>query len=786
MKNDSSHPDTKRPGVPEDALYKSPDADIHQRVEDLLSRMSVAEKAAQMMGMWNERNETLLDEKGNFDEEKARRSFSHGNGIGQIGRPNEVPAGKGAREIAVLTNRIQKFFIEESRLGIPVIFHEECLHGLSANGATSFPQPIALAGTFHPGLIEKIYTIVARETRLRGGHHTLGPVVDVARDPRWGRVEETFGEDPWLSGKMGAAAVKGFQGDKKFKNRERVLATLKHFAGHGEPEGGMNCAPANVSERVLREIFLQPFKDAIDEAGVVGVMASYNEIDGVPSHASRWLLGDGLRDEWGVDGFVVSDYYAIWGLHDRPDTHAHMVAADKKEAALLAARAGVNLELPEPDCYRYLPELVEEGRLGEKRLDELVRPLLYWKFKLGLFEDPYVDPDLAEKVSGSEEHREIALQAARESITLLKNEKKILPLNPAETKTIAVIGPNANRSMLGGYSGVPKFETTLLEGIQSRAGKHVDILYSEGCRITEGGSWVEDEVVKADPDENLKRIEEARKVSEKADLIVLAIGGNEQTSREAWALNHMGDRPTLQMVGEQEQLFRAMKETGKPVIVTLFNGRPLDIGLLKEEADAILECWYIGQETGGAIAEVLFGDENPGGKLPISFPRSEGHIPAFYNHKPSARRGYLFEEASPLYPFGYGLSYTDFEISGVRLEEEAIPVDGSTRITAKITNTGNREGSEVIQLYIRDRVSSVTRPVKELKGFQKVWLKPGESRQVSIEIGKAALAFYDIEMKYRVEPGEFEVMLGTSSRDEDLQTVVLTVVDPSLADDRVG
>lgn len=758
-----------------DHAYKRADLHIHERVEDLLSRMTVAEKAAQMMGMWNERADTILDAKGDFDEEKALKSFHHGNGIGQIGRPNEVLTGKGAGDIAALTNQIQKFFIGKSRLGIPVIFHEECLHGLAANNATSFPQPIALGGTFNPDLIEKIYSVVALETRLRGGHHTLGPVVDIARDPRWGRVEETFGEDPWLTGRMGAAAVRGFQGDKEFKNRDRVLATLKHFAAHGEPESGMNCAPVNVSERVLREVFLQPFKDAIDEAGVVSVMASYNEIDGVPSHANRWLLGDVLRDEWGFDGFVVSDYYAIWELHDRPDTHAHMVAKDKKEAALLAIRAGVNLELPEPDAYRHIPELVQEGLLEESRLDELVKPMLYWKFKLGLFEDPYVDPAIAENVSGSSEHRDIALKAAQESITLLKNENRILPLDPEKSIKIAVIGPNANRSMLGGYSGVPKFENTLLEGITSRAGSAVEILYSEGCRITEGGSWVEDEVIKTDPKENRKLIEQARKTAEEADLIILAIGGNEQTSREAWALNHMGDRTSLKLMGEQEQLFQAMKQTGKPVVVFLFNGRPLDISSLKQDADAILECWYVGQETGKAAAGILFGDVNPGGKLPISFPRSAGHIPAFYNHKPSARRGYLFDEVEPLYPFGYGLSYTDFEISEVALVDASIETDGATRITAKITNTGEREGSEVIQMYIRDRVSSVTRPVKELKGFQKVWLKPGESQTVSIEIGKAALAFYDINMEYRVEPGEFEVMLGTSSQNRDLQTVVLRV-----------
>ncbi|MFO7846917.1 MAG: glycoside hydrolase family 3 N-terminal domain-containing protein [Balneolaceae bacterium] len=759
----------------ETAPYKNPELSVEQRVADLLSRMTVEEKVAQMMGMWNESAETLLDDNGNFNQKKAEKSFSHGNGIGQIGRPNETVSGKKPAEVVEITNQIQRFFIEHSRLGIPVIFHEECLHGLAGIDATSFPQPIALAGTFNPVLVENVYEIVAKETRARGGHQALTPVVDVVREPRWGRVEETFGEDPYLVGRMGIASVKGFQGDAEFNDRTRLLATLKHFAAHGDPEAGMNCAPVNVSIRILREIFLQPFKDAIDEAGVVSVMASYNEIDGVPSHASRWLLDDILRKEWGFKGFVVSDYYAIWELNDRPDTHGHHVAATRRDAARLAVNAGVNIELPEPNCYPSVVELVNDGEIEEKRLDELVEPLLYWKFKLGLFEDPYADADEAETVSGGEEHRDLAHQSARESITLLKNKDQMLPVDLNNVNKIAVIGPNANRSMLGGYSGHPKYNSTVLEGIRERAGEQADILYSEGCRITEGGSWEADEVVLADPEENRKRIEEARKTAKKADVIVLAIGGNEQTSRESWALNHMGDRTSLDMVGEQNELVEAMIETGKPVIAFLFNGKPLTINYLDEHADAIVECWYIGQETGYAVADVLFGDTNPSGKLPISFPRSVGHIPCFYNHKPSARRGFLFGDVSPLYPFGFGLSYTEFSIKNVRLEKSEMDTDGSTQVFADVTNTGDRQGAEVVQMYIRDVVSSVTRPVKELKGFRKIWLKPGETKTVAIDIKPASLAFYDIQMEYRVEPGEFEVMVGSSSRDEDLQTVRLTV-----------
>lgn len=762
--------------VKDTSIYKDSMISIRERLDDLLSRMTLEEKVGQMMGIWNEKAESLLNEEGVFDLEKARESYQNKGGIGQVGRPNEVISGKNAFEITVLTNEIQKFFMEETRLGIPVIFHEECLHGLAANNATSFPQPIGLAGTFNPDLIEKVYALTAYETRLRGGHQALTPVVDVARDPRWGRIEETFGEDPYLVGRMGVAAVKGFQGDGSFEDKKHVMATLKHFAAHGDPEAGMNCGPVNVSMRILREIFLQPFKDAIDEAGAISIMASYNEIDGVPSHASRWLLHDLLREEWGFKGFVVSDYYAIWELNNRPDTHAHMVAGNKKDAARLAVNAGVNIELPEPNCYPSIVELVEDEELDEDRLDELVKPLLYWKFKLGLFDDPYVDPAEAEKISGSEDHRELALQAARESITLLKNKNKMLPVDLDAIDAIAVIGPNANRSLLGGYSGVPKYETTFLNGIKARVGHKAEVLYSEGCKITNGGSWDIDEVIKTDPEENRMLIAQAKKTAEKADVIILAIGGNEQTSRESWALNHMGDRTNLDMLGEQDELVKAMVDTGKPVITFLFNGKPLTINYLKDNMDAILECWYLGQETGGAVAEVLFGDTNPGGKLPISFPRSVGHIPAFYNHKPSARRGYLFDEVTPLYPFGFGLSYTEFKIQNVRLKDDEILSDGSTQVLADVINAGDREGSEVVQMYIRDLVSSVTRPVKELKGFEKVWLKPGESTTVAIDIKPESLAFYDINMEYTVEPGEFEVMVGSSSRDEDLEKVLLKVI----------
>ncbi len=762
--------------------YKDAKVAAARRVKDLLSRMTLAEKAAQMMCVWQQKAQKLVDEKGEFDLAKAKKAFKQGHGLGQVGRPSDAGApattlwlGRTARQMAELTNAIQKFFIEESRLGIPVIFHEECLHGHAANEGTSFPQPIGLGATFNPDLVEALYALTAHEARARGTHQALTPVVDVARDARWGRVEETYGEDPHLNTQLGIAAVRGFQGDATFKDKKRVIATLKHFAAHGQPESGQNCAPVNVSERVLRETFLHPFKDCLQKAGCISVMASYNEIDGVPSHASKWLLRDVLRKEWGFKGFVVSDYYAIWELSYRPDTHGHAVAADKKEACKLAVEAGVNIELPEPDCYLHLVELVRKGVLKEKQLDDLIAPMLLWKFKLGLFDDPYVDPAEAERIVSCEAHRELARQAAREVITLLKNENNLLPLNPAKLKTVAVIGPNANRPLLGGYSGAPRQNVTVLEGIKARLGDEVKVLHSEGCKITVGGSWQQDAVVASDPVEDRQQIAEAIQVARQADVILLAIGGNEQTSREAWSLTHMGDRASLDLIGHQDELLDAMVATGKPVVALIFNGRPLAINHVAQKASAILECWYLGQECGHAVADVVFGDYNPGGKLPISIPRSVGQLPIFYNHKPSARRGFLWDDAKPLFPFGFGLSYTTFTVNNARLARKKIRRDDSTRVFVDVTNTGKRTGSEVVQLYIRDLVSSVTRPVKELKGFKKIELPPGETQTVALDITPESLAFYDIHMDYVVEPGEFEIMVGTSSRDMDLQKLILKV-----------
>ncbi len=747
-------------------LYKNKLNTIEVRVTDLLNRMTLEEKVAQTLCIYAKKG-NFQDEQGNYDEDKAEKLFLTGAGrIAEVGFVENS-----ARKMAELTNKIQKYYLEKTRLGIPVIFHEECLHGQMVQDATCFPQPIALAGTWNPDLIQNVFSLVAEETRSRGGHHALTPVADVAREPRWGRVEETYGEDPYLVSQMVIAAVKGFQGEQETINKKHVIATLKHFVAHAQPEGGSNCAPVNASESVLREVFFPPFKEAIQKANAMSVMASYNEVNGIPSHKNKWLLQNILREEWGFKGFVVSDYYAVKQLEVR-----HYVATDEKEAAYQAFMAGIDAELPLDECYSNITDLVKEGRISETKVDEVVGRLLEYKFRLGLFDDPYVDAEYAEKFAGSRQHRPLALQAAHESITLLKNENNLLPLSKNDIKTIAVIGPNANKVLLGGYSGIPKFYDSVLDGIKTKVGNEIEILYSEGCEITKPGDWeATDEVIPANPNDDNIKIKEAVKTAKQADIIILAIGGNELTSREAWNENHLGDRASLELVGSQNKLIKAMLETGKPVVVLLFNGRPLSINYVNKNVSAVLECWYLGQETGGAVANVLFGDFNPSGKLPISLPRSVGHIPVYYNHKPNDRRGYLFDDVSPLFAFGFGLSYTTFEYSNLKLKKSKINVNDSTIISVQVKNSGNYAGHEVIQMYIRDSVSSVTRPVKELKDFQKIQLKPSEIQTVTFEINPEKLSFWDSDMNFVIEPGEFEIMIGSSSRDIDLQRVKLKV-----------
>jgi len=755
-------PAAERREVP---IYQNRDAPLEQRVEDLLARMTLDEKIAQITCIWDRKQE-VMTASWDFDPDKARRVFPAG--IGQVARPSDlhgsssnplIQPGRNVPQTVALVNAIQRYAVQDTRLGIPVLFHEEGLHGYVARDATSFPQAIALASSWDPQLLTRVFAVAAREMRARGVQQVLAPVVDVARDPRWGRFEETYGEDPYLVSQLGIAAVRGFQGDTLPLAPGKVFATLKHMTGHGEPQSGTNVGPAVVAERTLREVFLPPFAAAIHSANALNVMASYNEIDGIPSHANYWLLHDVLRGEMAFTGAVVSDYDGIEQL-----ATLHHVVPDLMHAAARALHAGVDFDLPDGQAYARLPEALAAGLVTQAQIDAAVRRMLRMKFLAGLFENPYADARYAEAITSNAEARALAAEAARKTTVLLKNDGT-LPLHVGAVRTLAVIGPNADAVRLGGYSNVPAHSVSVLQGIRAKVGQRVRIVTAEGVRLTSKGDWYTDAVELANPEENRARIREAVAVAREADEIVLVIGGSAATSREGWDAKHLGDRDTLGLVAQQDELASAMFALGKPVVVLLINGPPLAIPGVAAQANALIEAWYPGEEGGTALADILFGDANPGGKLPVTIPRSVGQLPYFYDEKPTAHRGYLFDSKEPLFPFGYGLSYTTFEIGPPRLSATRIKADQPVSVQVDVTNTGKVAGDEVVQLYLHHLVSSVTRPVKELKGFRRVTLAPGERTTVQFTLDWAALSFWDEHMKQTVEPGTVEVMAGPNSVD---------------------
>lgn len=754
------------------------------RVEGLIAEMTLDEKLAQISCIWLTKGE-VLDDQGNFQPEEMEKRHPHG--VGCFARPQDTQGmereieRKGVNDATVvrsmtgrnpagtvaLVNDIQKWHIENTRMGIPTLFHEEGLHGYQAFEATSFPQSIALASTFDTDLAERIYSITAREIRARGVHHVLSPVVDVALDPRWGRIEETFGEDPYLVSRMGVAAIKGFQGDGFPIADDKVLTTLKHMTGHGQPEAGMNVGPAHLSDRTLYEVFFPPFEAAVKEAGAASVMASYNEIDGVPSHANSWLLNDVLREEWGFDGAVVADYFAINELQGR-----HAIVNDIGEAGALSLRSGVDLELPDGVAFYALKDMIEAGDYNIDYVDQAVGRVLTMKERGTVFDTPYADADYATEITGNADARAVALEAAQKAPVLLKNDG-ILPLARGEYKRIAVIGPNAAITVLGGYSDEPKQTISILDGMKAKVGDESEILNAQGVTLTDNRSWWDDEINLIDPEQNIRDIGVAVSVAQGADLVILAIGGDESTSREAWSETHGGDRNDITLFGQQKELVDAIAATGKPMVGVIISGRPLSLTNVEDHFDAILYGWILGQETGTAVADILYGDVNPSGKMPVSVPRTVGQIPAYYNYKPTARRGYHFGDASPLYAFGHGLSYTTFEVGEPTLASATMNTDSTTQVSVQVTNTGDVAGDEIVQMYIRDKVSSVTRPVKELKGFERVSLDAGETKTVTFDITPEALRFYDINMDRVVEPGAFDIMVGNSS--QNVKSVELTV-----------
>jgi len=730
--------------------YRNPALPIQQCVADLLLRMTLEEKVDQ-----------IASGRQRMVREAGQQSISP-QVLQTLRQMFSVDSTVSPHDAAEARNAIQKFLMEKTRLGIPSLFQGEALHGYMSNANTSFPQVLGLASTWDPDLVRQAFTAAADEMASSGTNQAFTPVLDLARDPRWGRTEETYGEDPYLVSRMGVAAIEGLQGPNGLIDRHHVMATAKHFAAHGQPEGETNTAPANFSERVLREYFLVPFQAAVQEAHVGSVMASYNEIDGVPSHINHWLLENVLREEWGFGGYVISDGGGLQML-----VATHHVASDNAQAAREALAAGVDFDLSDGSVYRTIVDQVRSGIIPESELDNAVARVLTAKFRLGLFENPYVNPEYAQQITNSPEHRRLALRVAQEAIVLLKNDGNLLPLDLKSIKSVAVIGPNAADVHLGGYSREPAHSVSILQGIRDRVGPGVKVLYSEGCKITTGRqgwrAWYDDKVEFPDPQSQPASIQTAAETARQADVAIVVVGENESTNREAWSEKHLGDRDSLDLLGAQDQLIKAIIETGKPTIVFLINGRPLSINYAAEHVPAILEGWYLGQEGGTAAAQVLFGDVNPGGKLPITFPRSVGELPDYYYHKPSANRSYLGVGRKPLFPFGYGLSYTTFQFENLRIDPPAIGQYGSATVRVDVTNTGSREGDEVVQMYIHQRLADVTQPVMKLCGFRRVHLNPGEKATVEFPLTPKSLSILDINMHLVVEPGVFDILVGPNS-----------------------
>ncbi len=682
---------------------------------------------------------------------------------------NSLPQGVGSFErigmyrdpapTATLVSELRECVKGKSRLGIPPFFLDEGVHGFMQKGATSFPVALALGATFNPELIEQIFTAIALEARTRGTTTILGPNLDLAREPRWGRMDEMYSEDPYLVSRLGVAAIRGLQGTARPIDGEHVLATAKHFGAHSQPESGANGGPVSVSERALRGEFFVPFEAAVKEAQVSFVMAAYNELDGVPGHINSWLLRDVLRSEWGFDGVVISDGMGVERLESM-----HRVSRSRTESARKAMLAGVDYEIGQ--TFLELVGEVEAQRLPIERLDAAVQHALEARFELGMFDEPPLDPARAAAANNSEPHRALALEAARQGVVLLQNEG-VLPLDRSKIRRIAVVGPNAEKAHLGGYSADPGRGVSLLDGLRTAAKeRNIEVRYARGCNITEEdytweGFWKAPVSLPKNPEAEKALIQEAVGTARGTDAVVVAIGENESTSRETWD-NHPGDRDSLALLGAQNELIGALAATGVPIVLVVYGGRPLDIGSALEHSSAAIAGFYPGQEGGTAVSEILFGDVSPSGHLPITWPRSLGQLPVYYYHKPSARGPYLFAESAPLFPFGWGLSYTRFEHSDVRVVPERIAVGESARVQVTVSNRGERAGTDVVQLYVGAESSSVTRPVRLERGFQRVALEPGQSQQIEFEVTADDLALWDLQMQRRAEPGRYTLEVGSN------------------------
>ncbi|SHL81320.1 beta-glucosidase [Xylanibacter ruminicola] len=741
--------------------YQNPKLSVEQRVNDLVSRMTLQEKVGQLRCTlaWN-----YYTIKGKNVE--PSELFKKDIAEGQIGMlwgtyradpwtQKSLENGLNPELAAKAGNALQKYVIEHTRLGIPLFLAEEAPHGHMAIGTTVFPTGFGMAATWNPALIEKTGEVIGQEIRLQGGHISYGPVLDLAREPRWSRVEETMGEDPVLAGELGAAMVKGLGGGILSKPYS-TIATLKHFIGYGTTEAGQNGGITIAGARELQESFLPPFKKAIN-AGALSVMTSYNSLDGIPSTCSKALLTDLLRTQWGFNGFVVSDLYSIDGIHG-----THRVAETKQQAGVMALKAGVDADLGAL-AFGRLEDAVQKDMVTEAEIDVAVKRILKMKFEMGLFEHPYVDAAQAKQLVRSDNNKAVALQVAREVITLLKNQNHVLPLS--KTQKVLVCGPNADNvyNMLGDYTA-PQEEgnvKTILAGIRSKLPAS-QVTYVKGCAVR---------------DTTASNITEAVAAAKQADVVVVAVGGSSardfKTSyketgaavTDSKTISDMDcgegfDRATLTPLGHQMQLLKALKATGKPLVVVYIEGRPMDKSWAAQHADALLTAYYPGQEGGTAIADVLFGDYNPAGRLPVSVPANVGQIPVYYNKKPPMPHDYVEMSARPLYAFGYGLSYTTFKYDDLNIEETG---DTQFKVTFNVTNTGDMDGDEVVQLYLHDEFASTAQPMMQLKKFCRIFIPKGETKQVSFTLEAEDLEIVDQEMNHVVETGDFTVMIGPSS-----------------------
>ncbi|HEX3049935.1 MAG TPA: glycoside hydrolase family 3 N-terminal domain-containing protein [Aggregatilineaceae bacterium] len=746
---------------------------ISDLAHDLLGQMTLDEKLAQLAGVWAN---MLIDAGPTFSALKAQQIIP--SGIGHISRiaGSVLPR---PEESATIANAIQKFLIEQTRLGIPALVHEESCAGYLAREATTFPQAIGLAATWDPDLVEAMCQVIRLQMRSVGAHQTLAPDLDVVRDPRWGRVEETFGEDPYLVTQMGKAYIKGVQGSDL---RSGIAATAKHFVAHGWPEGGLNWGPVHVPQRELREVFLMPFRAAVQDAHVATVMNAYHEMDGIPCGGSKELLVDLLRDEIGFQGVLVSDYFTIDSL-----AHYHHVAADKQEAACMALEAGIDVELPGVDCYGDpLRKALEAGQIDMDLIDAAVTRVLKMKLDMGLFENPYVDVHGVINVFNTPEQRELSLHIAQKSVVLIKNDG-LLPLRD-DLESIAVIGPGANsiRMLQGDYHYPSHLEglflkevnqdspnpnqsiglatgtflehfvpsTTVFQGIKSLLSPQTKVTYELGCEVLA---------------DNRSRIAAAVEAARKSQVAVLVCGDKSGLAKGATCGESI-DRADVGLPGIQQELLEAVYATGTPIVLVLLSGRPLAISWAMDHIPAIMDAWLPAQEGGTAIAQILFGQVNPSGKLPMSFPRTSGQIPVYYNHKVSGGRShwhtdYVDLSTKPLLSFGHGLSYTQFEYKNLAISKREAQAHDVVTVSLDVENVGPCVGDEVVQLYLQDPVSTVTRPVQELKGFKRVTLHSGEQKTVRFEFPVQIMAFYNRQMELVVEPGEIVVRVGSSSTD---------------------